>query len=472
MVCDSKTGPRSIYAGNQLNEIPGFVTALFQSFHDNNIEYCVLRGYEKLPVVNKGGDIDLLINRKQRSDAEAAILTVLKALGFQLFQKIDRQYVVSYDIFKDQFILRIDYWFDFEYLGALYFTSEHVLSYKRRHRDFYIPAQAHEALIVWLQNLLYGGKIKSSYTELINKAVSEDSELFYKELLRLFGKKLGEQIWQCLVSRDLNATLKLRGPIYSIVRNRNVVSDPIRYFKRRLNFYIKHMKIWLMPPGVMVVFLGPDGCGKTTVASRVFEIIGNLTHSDTSKIYHLRPGYFPPLARLMHPRKWGKPYPNITRVEDPHAAEPSGTWMSFMRLVYYLMDYTLGYYLKTRAELIRGGFLVFDRYYYDYIVDQTRMRIKLPKGLLRLFLPIIPRPSITIYLDAPPELLYKRKQELPLAELQRQTKEFRELIEKLPNAYIIDASKPLEQVTSEAIRLILEKTQSEWRPFTTSKEHA
>ena len=68
----------------------------------------------------------------------------------------------------------------------------------------------------------------------------------------------------------------------------------------------------------------------------------------------------------------------------------------------------------------------------------------------------IPRPQLVILLDAPPDVLYSRKRELPFEEIARQREAYLELTRNLSNGYVVDASKPLDEVVFRVERLILD----------------
>jgi len=90
-----------------------------------------------------------------------------------------------------------------------------------------------------------------------------------------------------------------------------------------------------------------------------------------------------------------------------------------------------------------------------FLLIKKRYGFKIPDWLPKLFLKIIPKPDLVIYLDNDPENIYVRKQELPLLELKRQVENFRELIKELPHGYTINTNKPLEEVIHESSKCII-----------------
>jgi thymidylate kinase len=127
------------------------------------------------------------------------------------------------------------------------------------------------------------------------------------------------------------------------------------------------------------------------------------------------------------------------------------------KLAFWWVDYgLLGYATDIYPSLARSTLVLFDRYYHDLIVDAKRYRYGGPMWAVQLVSRLIPRPDLVILLDAPPEVLYARKQEFPFAEARRQREAYLDLVKGLSNGYVIDASKPLDQVVAEAEQVILE----------------
>ena len=200
----------------------------------------------------------------------------------------------------------------------------------------------------------------------------------------------------------------------------------------------------------VIVFLGTDGSGKSTVIEKLKPfLIEKMEY--VIRYEHLRPNYIPSLGVTLGKR---------TKEEErkcgpstnPHAQQPSGFFGSLIRLSYYMIDYTYGYFVKVyRSKHI---IWIFDRYYYDYFIDQKRARLVLPTWIFKLYGIFIPKPDLIICLGGNPEKIYTRKPETSLQEVTRQVKELKSICEQLKNAYWVDTTIPLETTISNTIEII------------------
>jgi thymidylate kinase len=100
--------------------------------------------------------------------------------------------------------------------------------------------------------------------------------------------------------------------------------------------------------------------------------------------------------------------------------------------------------------------VLFDRYYFDLLVDTRRYRYGGPRWLIRLFGVCIPAPDLTIILDVPAEALRARKAELTLDEARRQRDEYLRLSRSLESTHVVDAARDIETVTAAAETMILD----------------
>lgn len=187
--------------------------------------------------------------------------------------------------------------------------------------------------------------------------------------------------------------------------------------------------------GLFVVILGPDGSGKSTVIDRVAETLCGERAVLPVFRFHWRPQLLPVRGA-----------PQV--VTDPHAQAPRGSFMSLVKLGYLWLTFNLGYWLRLHRLLHRGCIVLFDRYYHDLLVDPRRYRLRAPFWLTRLVGTALPGPDLWILLDAPPEVLHARKQEVPLAETARQRAAYLELVRQFPEHLVVDAAASPEAVAT------------------------
>ncbi len=196
---------------------------------------------------------------------------------------------------------------------------------------------------------------------------------------------------------------------------------------------------------MIVVILGVDGCGKSSVVEMLERRFARVFRE--VRVLLLRPMLGRGGAREGAP------------VTDPHRLPPRGLLGSIAKLFYLLVDYSTIYPWKWRQ---RGapkdrGIIIFDRYYHDLLVDPRRYRYGAPLWLARWIGNLVPSPDLWILLDAPPDVILARKQEVSRDELARQRKAYFAFAGDRDNAFTIDATKPLEDVTQGVENLILDR---------------
>ena len=220
---------------------------------------------------------------------------------------------------------------------------------------------------------------------------------------------------------------------------------------------------WRRPTGLLVAVLGADGTGKTTLIDKLkADCSSEFRRAET---FHWQPYLFwTPALR--------------GRIDDPHGQEPRGLVLSVTKLAYYLADFTLGYALKLKPRMARSTLVLFDRYYHDLLVDPCRYRYRGLQRLIRLVCGLIPRPNLFLILDAPSAAVLARKRELPGDEVQELLAGYRRLAAQLPNAYVLDASRPPREVAAcarEILDRLLRERYLERRntlPFDNGREDA
>lgn len=199
-----------------------------------------------------------------------------------------------------------------------------------------------------------------------------------------------------------------------------------------------------------IAFLGTDGSGKSTIIREITSIIEEKTGMIV-RYEHMRPNYLPSLAVALGKRSKDEDYANGP-VNNPHASKPSGLIGSFLRLGYYLIDYTYGYFRKIYPS--RNIVWIFDRYYYDLLFDQKRTRISLPKCMISMFGKIVPKPNVIICLGGEPCLIYSRKPETSLEEVACQMEALKSFCATESKAFWIDTTTDVKESVCAVLKAI------------------
>lgn len=188
-----------------------------------------------------------------------------------------------------------------------------------------------------------------------------------------------------------------------------------------------------------IAFLGCDGSGKSAVIAGVTEHLKNM--GQNVSLGHWRPKPFSAGSE------------NPATADDPHGQAPRGTVSSMLKLGWLWLNWWVAWFRHLGKES-RIGYVLFDRYHGDLLVDPRRYRYGGPSSLARLATHLMPQPDLVIFLDAPPEVLLSRKQEVGIEALAAARTKYLDFCQPTPRALIIDASQPLVAVIANTIQAI------------------
>ena len=365
----------------------------------------MLRGYESLPD-SVSNDIDLAIDPDQINAFEKISHEFLVDRGFTRICRMDKfQFVQLYyysKILKQS--LHLDFKYGFTYRGMTYLDITKVLKNRIPLRMFFIPSPEDELATSFLKEYNHNqgvrkdkiGKLKSLLNNVENKNVFED---YYCKQSPEFIKAISEDIY------DLK---KLGRRNYLKLFSKNIRRQGFfTTIGNSLGYLRKEFRLFRNPPGKFISLLGPDGSGKTTSYEMIAEEIGKHFYSNVT-YYHFRYGKLPPISRLMG-RKQVK---NVERTVEENLKEAEKTSrFFFLYPIYYFFDFLMGSF-DIRYKKYKNHLVVYDRYYYDYIVNQAYK--KLPRFFMWPYKWFIIKPDVLIYLKADADVIFNRKPELPV----------------------------------------------------------
>ena len=189
-----------------------------------------------------------------------------------------------------------------------------------------------------------------------------------------------------------------------------------------------------------IVFLGPDGAGKSTlISSFISDVSGGYGNV---KYIHLK---------LPFPTVKNKEKKQI--IAKPHSNNPYGYVKSSIKYIYLLIQYVYGL-IFINIRYSSKDLIIFDRYYYDIFVDPRRFRLRRIKLLEILIKNILPSPDLVLVVTASAETMFKRKQDLTIEEIRRQLSEY----QKVKGHYVhrlINEKETLNKFCDKSKNLIL-----------------
>lgn len=162
--------------------------------------------------------------------------------------------------------------------------------------------------------------------------------------------------------------------------------------------------------GAFVVLIGPDGTGKTTLAHALAD-----SYRGSTRYFHFRP----PLMATM-PASPSSQTPPVSKIPRRRTGDVP---LGFLRLGRTVVHCTIAYWVRIRPAVRRGELVIGDRWIFGYLTQPLPLRYYGPQWLARLALRIVPKPSLTVNLTAPVEVIRSRKRELTPEEIRSELRE-------------------------------------------------
>lgn len=369
---------------------------------NSKADYAVLRNFEGLPDHNKSRDIDIIITRKSYKQIKNELVNLIDRSGWKIITYLysDRliTYVCACQEGNHTEIVQWDFFINTSVFGILLMDAEEFLVNKKFNGFLYYVDVECQFLDKYLYNRAVGAQYPEKYQATREKA--EHSPIVEKKIKSLYGVN---SIKEC----DKISGKKL---LLSAIKT-NLQQHPGQFLSNLITFLWTFWGNYLRSnTGFSVGFTGPDGSGKTTVIDLLLERLSPVFRT-AHKYYHFRPTLFGNLGEVAHSAGLKK---EVDRdYSKPHRGGKTGVLSSFARLLYYSLDYVVGYFVKVKAVTRITRIVIFDRYYTDIICDSRRSCIYLNNKFLygfgKLFIPSL---DYNILLTASTDTILARKKEL------------------------------------------------------------
>lgn len=204
--------------------------------------------------------------------------------------------------------------------------------------------------------------------------------------------------------------------------------------------------------GKVLVMLGPDGSGKSSISEELIEL-NHASNFSGVEIFHFRPFRNPSIGSLVTSGK------GVVAGGRPYVSKPRSLFGSFIKLLYYVIEYNYGYFVNIYPLLHQNKLVIFDRHFLDLGLDPERARMKLPDGLVEFFNKFIPQPDLFVFLVGDAQILSSRKDELTIEETETLLGRYSGVAERLGVKF--DTTNTPPSKTAERILAVLLHNSSE-----------
>ena len=205
----------------------------------------------------------------------------------------------------------------------------------------------------------------------------------------------------------------------------------------------------------LLVFIGPDGSGKTTVIENLRLKLSPKYHVE---INHIRFNIIPRLGHLkafllglLRFKISRLPVKTSSKLCAPVSRYTYGPniplWKIMPLLCYEIFDFILAhFYLYKRNN---ANIIMFDRYFYDYYTEKDWSNT--PSWLMNWLCFFAPEPDHIFFMENTPEVINKRKNEISIDDIAFINSRITQLLGEKSNFVSIDTN----QSPDEIVRFIL-----------------
>jgi thymidylate kinase len=425
---------------------------IFAGLDERGVNYALQRGFEDLSKSSRNREVDLLV-----APAHLPLLAgVLAEKGFTEIPPwghAPHHFFVTYHANSDTW-LKLDVVTDLRHGKSSRHLRvdivDHCLRYRLRRDVTYVPASEDEFIMLLVHCLINKGCFqpakKQRLRELrrgfeVHKTGARAAEQVNRHLAPAIT---WDEIVRAIDAEDWESVVKRRPRLVRQLFWRDPLKTSWRYLSQRLKRRLRPVLFAFRRRGLTIALLAPDGAGKTTLARE-------LTREPFLQARLIYMGTNVEASTVGLPTtKWLE-----KRLHSPNGHKKVRLVLKALsfsnRLAEQWLRYGIALYHKWR-----GRFVIFDRYIYDAWVNSPArsFRQRLRKWLFELG---CPTPDLVLLLDAPADLLYRRKGEHTPELLERQRRGYLSLYDQIPQMFVVDATREADEVRRTVVSMICDR---------------
>ena len=408
-----------------------FLADLFYFAREKNIDIALARPFL---VDLDQSDVDLLIEAKNVPLIEVFIAQNESLYKTGGFLRPDGETMYVYGVENGPALaINIDLITSLSFKGIPYLEMKHVLQrLQTDEKGIKTPDDVDQAVILLMTHgIKHKGALKQRYIDTLQIALKKYPVALPQFLTHLFGTKGGFDVIDAVTEN--NTTPKLwrsfgRAYIAQSWHWRGGLNLIDRFC-----YYVLRLFTFFTSSRTNIAIYGVDGAGKTTLINYIEKTLAGTCAQ-------IRRPHFLPAWPWREEADSGKTLPN------PHAKKPRSAFTSTLKIFYLLFRYWLAYAWPRHGTTL----FIFDRSLPDMLVDPVRYRYGGSAALLKFACRFAPPAAATLLVDIDPATAQKRKSEVTLAETQRQSSAYRQMITVLANPIVLKGEMPIDRMTAIA----------------------
>jgi thymidylate kinase len=403
--------------------------AVFAALNTTDVRWLVLRG--DADALARGGDVDLLVDPDAMSRVDAALLP----LGFAAVPSAGRgshHFLLGYDDAARAWV-RLDFTDRVEFgkhQGLPSKVGPELLARRIRVRDHYRLC-AEDAFWHLLLHRLLGGRDLGS-DDLVRLSQQEQVAGPLADLADEASRPAtsSAELLDLVMRREWQHLDALRPMLVRTWRRNHLGPHVVAHVGNAADRVRHAARSVVRPTGISVAIIGPDGAGKTTLAEGLRTTL---------------------------------PFPSSYVYMGVWREYPWDRWLQCLpgaRLIQRMLRLLIRS-AQGRLQRARGRVVLLDRFTYDVLLPSPVLdrRGRITVALVRR---VGTEPQLVLVLDAPAEIMFARKGEQGIEELERRRLSYLDVARVRDDSAVIDATQPVEAVREEAQRVVWARLRRHW----------
>jgi thymidylate kinase len=426
-----------------------FIRSLFSDLDEAGIGWLVLRNHQELPD-RVGHDLDILVHPGDIARVDPVVRATVKRRGLLLLRADEgiehMGFIVADPDLRGRLSLKLDVQGALRFRGRTFIDPDDLFANRRQAGGIWAPTAGMEAYALLLHAALHKAELKAKYADRVRALQADEPGGLPRVAVARLPSDVARRMAEVRSEGDL---LPLKGPLGRAIDRRY----PANLWRRPLFVVrsgVRMTRLRLRPRGLFVVFLGPDGAGKSSTTDMLATMLS--AESNALSVHRVYLGSGQPLLPTRRFMRWvrgkGRGQTDVKKkVRDVEPRRLRGA-------LHVMVDEILRYWVQVRPKLAPHGIVLADRYAYD-VLRVNNPTVRKP-WFRKLATKLIPDPDITFFLEGDPAVITARKSELTLNETVRQQTAYRELADLIQDFRPIDLSVRDEAALRGIARQILE----------------